>query len=138
MPDYALWLAVAIGCVAALMGDRTAFALLASAFVSWWVQSPHWQIWASLDFAVLSVIIRPNMGVADKLIAALFPVAWVSYCLPEWDRYNGSAAVVALQLYLTFPVTKIQRIMGKVSHGSLRTVNARSSTFDGTLERKVP
>lgn len=115
------------------MGNRTAFALLASVFTSWLLQSPHWQVWFGIDLMVLSAILRRNMGAADKLICLLFPVAWVSYCLPEWDRYNGSAAVVVLQLLLTFPVRKFQRIFGSVSHGSTK-VNILSPSSHGALK----
>jgi hypothetical protein len=111
--QIAFWLAVACGVISASTGNRTACALLASvglcmAFT--YLHVPfHFILWLLIDLAVIRVIIRPTMTAADCVILALFFPAWVSYLLPDAERFRISFIVVVAQLLLTFPAEMLRR-----------------------------
>lgn len=123
-----------MAALAALMGDRTAIALLCSLFAALSVQEylepfhPHYTDYAlvCLDLVVLSTILRPNMRMADELIAALFLVSWFGIVASRMGygddglRYQASWACVVLQFILCFPVAKLQKGLELFSHGPLR------------------
>jgi hypothetical protein len=104
------------------MGNRTAIPLLLSTVAAYMLDSEpfHWQLCVLLDCAVIVCVSRRNMPLADKIILALLIPAWVSYALPDPWKYWGSSAVVILQLLLTIPLSKHQKIGGMVSHGPVR------------------
>jgi hypothetical protein len=105
--DTALTLGALVAFLAALTGDRTACALLGSLGASFLITSSL-GLWM-LDLAVLAVILRPGMSMADELIAALFLIAWPFYLASDGLRYDASYAVVLLQLLLTAPITRIRK-----------------------------
>lgn len=130
--DTALTLGALVAFLAALMGDRTACALLGSLVVSKGVEmfarpdivDP---MLIAIDLAVLRVVVRPNMGIAEDLICALFVVAWLGvaahwagYDASGWLRRDASAACVALQLLLCLPVRRLQQGLSFYSHGPMR------------------
>jgi hypothetical protein len=106
------WLAVACGCVSALTGNRTAWALLASVglcFGFGYAEVPfNFVVWVLIDLAVALTIIRPTMTKADCVILALFIPAWCFYLLPPDTRFWGSFVVVVAQLVLTFPAEALR------------------------------
>lgn len=128
MDDAGLIIAALVAFVSALMGSRTALALLCSLGVAMGIQRGIYPTQPDLvnallfllDLAVLCVILRPNMTLADELIAALFVVAWAGYLADDQLRYDASYAVVILQMILTLPVERLQRGLGMFSHGPLR------------------
>lgn len=99
--DDGLILAGSCAGLAALMGNRTALALLCSLGASFLMTDSIGLF--LLDVAVLCVILRPNMTLADELIAALFVVAWAAYFADDQFRYDVGYAVVVLQMMLTIP-----------------------------------
>lgn len=106
-------------------GSRTAWALLASYAYAWFVgdylQVPFWAPeWVMADLFVMRVILSPNAGLAEDLIAALMIPAWIGYALGQHLNYDIGMGVVALQFLLCLPVRKWQRIIFSVSHGPLR------------------
>jgi hypothetical protein len=100
------WLAVACGCVSALTGNRTAWALLASVglcFVFDYAGVPFsFPLWLLIDLAVILAIIHPRMSKADCIVVALFVPAWVGYLLPDQQRFQMCLWVVVTQLALTY------------------------------------
>lgn len=106
------------------MGNRTATALLASylyAATLEWLQVPFSPaLWLLPDLCVLWIIVRPNMGLADEMITALFLPSWFAYSAEPVMRYEIGMGVVILQFLLCFPMLKRQRGDGCVSHGPLR------------------
>lgn len=120
--DTALTLGALVAFLAALMGDRTAAALLCSLGASFLMTGSAGLF--LLDIAVLCVILRPIMTLADELIAALFVVAWVGYLANDQLRYDMTYAVVVLQMILTMPVTRLQNGLNVVSHGPLRGIKS--------------
>lgn len=131
MLDQAEPLALTVGVVAALMWDRTAWALLighslAQALIDRGVTF-DWTIWGPIDLGILMVIAQPNMKLADMIIAGLFPLAWIGYEMDGWAGYYLVLAVVELQLLLTFPLSKLQKIGGSVTHGPRRPM-----TYEGS------
>lgn len=101
MDDAGLIIAALVAFVSALMGSRTALALLCSLGASFLMTDSIGLL--LLDLAVLCVILRPNMTLADELIAALFVVAWASYPAGEQLRYTVTYMVVVVQIALTVP-----------------------------------
>lgn len=104
---------------AGVFGNRTAWPLLAS--LAFCLIAPKyirpletWELFA-VDLMVFAAIVRPNMTLADKLILALFFVAWPLYLTPFY--YWGGWGVVVVQLLLTVPLLREQTIPPAVSHG---------------------
>lgn len=104
--DSGLILAALVAGLAALMGSRTALALLCSLVASFLMTGNLGLI--LLDLAVLAVILRPNMTLADELIAALFIVSWAGMLGDDQLRYDASYAVVVLQMLLCLPVERVR------------------------------
>lgn len=120
MPETALWLAALVACVPAIMGNRTACALLASlayAAILERLAIPFGPVWMLADLAVLAIILRPNMTLQDELIAALFVPAWVGYALDAETNYTIGMFVVTMQLLICVPWIWLQKGGGDVSHG---------------------
>jgi hypothetical protein len=113
MIEAAFWLAVACAVAGTFAGNRTAWALLAS--VGMCLGLEHFAVpfnfflWLLIDLAVILIIIRPEMTVADVVVLALFIPAWVSYLLPPEPRFGVSMAVVIAQLALVFPAETVRR-----------------------------
>jgi len=105
MVEAFLWIAALGACVPALMGDRTAIALLSSLLyvsVLEQLQVPfHSVIWVAADVAVLALIVRRGMRLRDELIAILMLMAWVGYAMDAGSNYAIGVFVVTLQLLLT-------------------------------------
>lgn len=118
MDDAGLIIAALVASVSALMGSRTALALLCSLAASFLMTDSVGLF--LLDLLVLCAILRPNMTLADELIAALFVVAWAGYLADDQLRYDASYACVVLQMLLTLPVGRLQRGLELFSHGPLR------------------
>jgi hypothetical protein len=118
--EIAFWLAVACGVISASTGNRTACALLASVGLCMafsYLHVPfHFILWLLIDLAVILVIIRPTMTVADCIILALFIPAWVGYLLPEQPRFQLGFVVVVAQLLLTFPASTVHRAFLSIWH----------------------
>ena len=111
--QVALWLAIAVGMVSARLGNRTAWALLASVALcltlDWAGAVFHLLFWMLIDFAVILFVVRPKMTVSDCLIVALFVPAWALYLLPDPVRHEGSRIIVIAQFLLTFPLRRFWR-----------------------------
>lgn len=114
------------GCVAAVMGNRTALPLLASAalcaFLSW-MQVPFnpW-FWTAIDLMAIVAIVAlrwVEMNRSDTAIVALFLPAWALYqvdnvMLQGW----GTFTIVVAQFMLTVPFARIWSALRKrVSEG---------------------
>lgn len=123
------------------MGNRTAIALLCSLAAAKGVEalvvpvSPDAvdPLLIVIDLAVLRVVARPNMGLADELICALFIVAWLGVAAhwtgfdqTGWLRRDATAACVVLQLLLCLPIQRMQRGLKEFSHGPLRPAERNS------------
>jgi hypothetical protein len=106
----------------AIMGNRTAWALLGSYVYACTLERlgvPFWApLWLVADFMVLVAIASPVMGLADEMIAALFLPSWFAYLCEPVLMYEIAMGAVALQFLLTLPVQKLQKIQGNVTHGS--------------------
>lgn len=122
--------ALAVGVIAALMWDRMAWVLLAGHCAAQVLIDRgvpfEWFIWFPIDLCILAVVARANVDLADALIIALFPIAWIGYDHDGWLGYYLVLAVVELQLLLTFPLSKLQKIGGSVTHGPRRPM-----TYEG-------
>lgn len=110
MIDALLIIGVLCGCAGAWRGNRTSFALLASAALSSgliWLGVPFvMPIWVLIDLAVLAAIMARPMKYSDCPVAALFIAAWALY--PSVDAGDAGAAalveaVVAVQFMLSAP-----------------------------------
>ncbi len=106
--DAVFLAALFCGCVAALRGNRTAWALLASvAFTSGITLAGvpfHPVLWMMIDLMVILAILHPKMTLCDLAVIALFIPAWALYALmPPWAPDVVTLIVVA-QFLMTFPV----------------------------------
>ncbi len=131
MLEQAEPLALTVGVIAALMWDRTAWALLvghslAQALIDRGVPF-EWTLWLPIDLCILAAIARSNMKLVDVLIVGLFPLAWIGYEMDGWAGYYLVLAVVELQLLLTLPLAKLQKVGWDITHGPRRPV-----THEGT------
>lgn len=104
--DELLYLSAFVGVVSAALGNRTSLALCLSLAASFYVSSSL-LLWL-LDLAVLCVILRPSMPIADKMVAALFLFAWPAYLMGEDVRYYVGYAVVVLQFAICMPFHAIR------------------------------
>lgn len=103
--------ALVCGCVAALKGNRAAWALLAStAFTSGITTAGvpfHPVLWMMIDLAVVLAILHPKMTLCDIGVIALFIPAWVIYAtMPPWAS-EAVTLIVAAQFLMTFPVAQL-------------------------------
>jgi len=107
-----LTMAASVAIVSALMGNRTAWALLCSLGASFWVADSKGLF--LIDLLVLCVVLRRNMTLADELICAAFLPAWFAYLLDDGVRYEMGWACVVLQMLLCLPVRRIGDEVGIV------------------------
>jgi len=111
MLDAVFLVALVCGCVAALKGNRTAWALLASTAFTATITvagvpfNPF--VWALIDLAVVVAILHPRMTVCDVGVAVLFIPVWCLYMeRPTWIS-PAVTLIVSLQFLLTFPVPAV-------------------------------
>lgn len=107
--DAALIAGALVAMAGAATGGRVAIILLAALALSlvWAKVAPMpWPAMIAADLVILRLIWGGNFTTADKIIAALFPVAWVGYFLPPDIGYTVAAYVVATQLFLCAPQIK--------------------------------
>ncbi|MEW9855937.1 hypothetical protein [Novosphingobium sp. M1R2S20] len=127
MAENYLLAAALLAVLPAVMGNRTAWALLASYVYACgleWLGVPFsLPLWIAADLFVLAVIVRPNMSLADELIAVLFLPSWWGYAAEPVLRYEIGMGAVFLQFLLCLPVCKPQGTTGSVSHGSIKNVH---------------
>ena len=127
--DAVLYGSVACGLIAGLLGNRTAWPLLASVGTAILLEQMGvpfnpW-LWMLIDFMVLlaiMVMVLQDMlrfDDSDAIIVGLFPIAWIFYAFDDHPilRY-GTLAVVATQFLLTIPYRRIwygvyDRLQGK-------------------------
>jgi hypothetical protein len=118
MLDAVFAFAVALGGVAALLGSRTALALLCGTFVDKALTvlgvpfDPN--LWMAVDLMVMAAIginaiLRLALDRTDKVVLALFLPAWWFYYIDGWNGYAGSVAVCSSQFLLVFPWGKAWR-----------------------------
>lgn len=124
MAEYGLYAAALLAVIPAMMGSRTAAALLCSLLYAKGLDAlavPFWlPLWLLADLAVLAVILGPNMTLQDELVAALFIPAWWAYFTDPVTLYEITLFIVVMQLLIVLPWPKFQGTSGSVSHGSLK------------------
>jgi hypothetical protein len=110
----------ALGCavLSAVVGNRTAWVLLASAAFCLALDQAHVPFhpvyWMMFDLVAAVLIIRRDMSHADCVVLSLFIPAWVFYFMPNEQRYLGSALVAIVQLFLTAPLEKLRFVPTRV------------------------
>lgn len=121
MLGAAYWLAVIGALAGAVMGNRTAWPLLAGAAVSFLLDyygaSFDLALWLLIDFLTMCGIVMladygdqwPRLTWRDKAVLSLFPLAWPFYVAADPLRCNGSTAVVIVQLAICFPIRRAWR-----------------------------
>jgi len=118
--------AVAFGGVAALMGSRTALALLAGTAVQTALElfgAPFYPwLWMLVDLWVIGAIVGLRMSVSDAFVVALFVPAWAFYFIDGDMAYAGSVTVCSGQFLLAFPWRKV----GK----HLKALHLKENLFD--------
>lgn len=108
MIDALFLVAVLCGFAAAWCGDRTAWALLASAALTsalGWAEVPFmpW-LWFGIDVAVIGAIAwRRQLTASDIAVVALFLPVWCLYAADLPYAGAGVNLIVSVQLMLTFP-----------------------------------
>jgi len=111
--DYALYGAALCGLVAGMLGNRAAWALLAS-FVGCTLAAQagldfSFPFWMMVDTFVAVAIIRPKMSVADTMIIGLFIPAWGFYLASPEVRFWGCYAVVIGQFMIAFAAPETRK-----------------------------
>lgn len=109
----ALYAALAVAFVSALLGNRTAWVLVP--LVCACLAADEYDVvfrreyWIGLDVAAGGMIVGLNRPLSrtDWIVLALFPLAWPFYLAPDPYRYVGSVTVTICQLCLTFPPRKV-------------------------------
>lgn len=110
MLEWLLWFAVACAAIGGIFGSRSAWALLGSLALGLLVNHLGLQfnavVWAMVDMLVALIIIHGSMRKRDMLIVALFGPIWMFYFADEYVRYTVVTCLMALQLLLTFPISR--------------------------------
>jgi hypothetical protein len=104
--------AVLCGIASAWCGNRTAYALLASAAVTSaliGLEAPFsLRLWLLIDVAVIVAIFRLKhweIAPSDWLVIALFAPAWTFYFLPDVIA-DGTTLVASLQFLMVAPFAR--------------------------------
>lgn len=107
--------AVVCAGLAALMGNRTAMALLASTgftFMLTMLGTPFSApAWIAVDLLVIAVILVPwpRIPTADCFVLALFVPSWALYFVDSEAGYAASVCVCSAQMLLTLPARRLLR-----------------------------
>ena len=115
MLDAVFALAIVCAGVAALMGNRTAMALLASTaftFALTLAGAPFSApAWIAVDLFVIAVILLPwpHIPTADCFVLALFVPSWALYFVDSEAGYAASVLVCSAQMMLTLPARRLLR-----------------------------
>lgn len=129
MLDAVFALAITCAGLAALMGNRTAMALLASTaftFALTLAGAPFSApAWIAVDLLVIAVILLPwpHIPTADCFVLALFVPSWALYFVDSEAGYAASVLVCSAQMMLTLPARRLLK--------RAREAAQRLDPFDG-------
>lgn len=111
MIDTLFLMALLCGCIAAMRGNRTAWALLGSAIFTSVITLAgvpfNSFLWMLIDLAVVMLIMHARMSVCDTIILMLFIPAWCLYVVDGWFVYYAVSLIVTLQFLLTWPIPAV-------------------------------
>ncbi len=116
--DLLIWSAALCGAVSAILGNRTALVLVGlfavAKYMQWTGAAFDPLIWIMWDAnALLAILIfaavRRNFTVADAVVVALYPVAWIGYFFDPLTCYYIGASVVIIQFLTVLPVSIAHR-----------------------------